>query len=140
MALWKPFLGTRAALDTVEKHPGYVYWCADDGSLHFDYTDADGNLQRKQISAENAETLCGVSLEELKNKISTQDAVILHEAQAYTDIQINDVIITRIAELERIINNSPLVDNFDGFGTLDAGYIFDTNAEDMNIIDPGAII
>ena len=56
MALWKPFLGNRSSLDNVEKHAGYVYWCADDGSLHFDYVDSDGNLQRKQI---NADTLTG---------------------------------------------------------------------------------
>ena len=55
MALWKPFRGSRADLDSVPKHDGYVYFC-DDGSLHFDYVDADGNLQRKQI---NADTLTG---------------------------------------------------------------------------------
>lgn len=55
MALWKPFRGNRADLDSVPKHDGYVYFC-DDGSLHFDYVDLDGNLQRKQI---NADTLTG---------------------------------------------------------------------------------
>jgi hypothetical protein len=85
MALWKPFLGTRAALNTVEKHAGYVYWCADDGTLHFDYTDAEGVLQRKQINAKEAESLMGTTLDELKSLISTQDAVVLHEAQTYTD-------------------------------------------------------
>lgn len=55
MALWKPFRGSRADLDSVPKHDGYVYFC-DDGSLHFDYVDSDGNLQRKQI---NADTLTG---------------------------------------------------------------------------------
>ena len=49
MALWKPFRGSRADLDAVEKHDGYVYFC-DDGTLFFDYTDVDGNLQRKQIN------------------------------------------------------------------------------------------
>ena len=101
MALWKPFLGTRTALDTVEKHPGYVYWCADDGSLHFDYTDADGNLQRKQINAKDAETLCGMSLDELKAQISTQDTVILRETQAYTD--------TAIATVKTDISNQGVV-------------------------------
>lgn len=55
MALWKPFRGSRADLDAVPMHDGYVYFC-DDGSLHFDYADSDGNLQRKQI---NADTLTG---------------------------------------------------------------------------------
>lgn len=51
MALWKPFRGNRANLDTVDKHDGYIYFCTDDGSLFFDFIDADGNLQRKQVSA-----------------------------------------------------------------------------------------
>lgn len=51
MALWKPFRGNRANLDVVEKHDGYIYFCTDDGSLFFDFIDADGNLQRKQVSA-----------------------------------------------------------------------------------------
>lgn len=56
MALWKAFRGSRADLDSVAKHDGYVYWCIDDNSLHFDYADAEGNLYRKQI---NADTLTG---------------------------------------------------------------------------------
>ena len=64
MALWKPFRGNRADLGMVEKHDGYVYFCTDDGSLFFDYTDADGNLHRKQINAKDAETLLGHSIEE----------------------------------------------------------------------------
>lgn len=71
MALWKPFRGSRADLDAVAKHDGYVYFC-DDGTLHFDHTDADGNLQRTQINAANAETLCGMTLEELKAYVCVQ--------------------------------------------------------------------
>lgn len=56
MALWKPFRGNRAGLDSVAKHDGYVYFCIDDATLFFDYTDAEGNLQRKQINAKDAET------------------------------------------------------------------------------------
>lgn len=72
MALWKPFRGNRADLDAVEKHDGYIYFCTDDGSLFFDYTDAEGNLQRKQISAKDAETLSGLSLDEIKESIQEQ--------------------------------------------------------------------
>lgn len=71
MALWKPFRGSRAALDAVEKHDGYVYFCVDDGSLFFDYIDADGVLQRKQINAKDAETLMGTSLDTIKSGIGT---------------------------------------------------------------------
>lgn len=74
MALWKPFRGSRADLDSVSKHDGYVYFCVDDGSLFFDYQDAEGNLQRKQINATELENL-GLAIAdiqaELENKTSS---------------------------------------------------------------------
>ena len=48
--------------------------------------------------------------------------------------------IMRLEALEKIINNSPLVDDFEGVGTLDAGTIMNTIPSDISIIDPGAII
>ena len=54
--------------------------------------------------------------------------------------QINDSMIIRLEALEKIINNSPLVDNYEGVGALDAGAILDTTPSDFSIIDPGAII
>ena len=54
--------------------------------------------------------------------------------------QINASMIARLEALEKIINNSPLVDDFDGFGALDAGIILDTVPSDISIIDPGTII
>lgn len=52
----------------------------------------------------------------------------------------NDVIITRLAALEKIINNSPLVENFEGVSPLDAGTILDATPSDIILIDPGTII
>ena len=52
----------------------------------------------------------------------------------------NDALIARLETLEKIINNSPLVDDFDGFGVLDAGAILDDIPADITIIDPGTII
>jgi hypothetical protein len=75
MALWKPLKGNRTSLDTVEKHDGYVYFCTDDGTLFFDYVDAEGNLQRKQINAKDAETLMGKSLVELQSDWSVSDEI-----------------------------------------------------------------
>lgn len=79
MALWKPFRGSRADLDTVAKHDGYVYFC-DDGALFFDYADSDGNLQRKQITANEAEKISGASLSTTLNasdsEIPTSKAVL----------------------------------------------------------------
>ncbi len=85
MALFKQFRGNRASLDAQPLTDGYAYFCVDDGTFHIDYADENGVLHRKQISAKDAETLMGVSLDELKNEIATQDAVILHEAQTYAD-------------------------------------------------------
>ena len=62
MALFKAFRGSRASLDAVGKHDGYAYFCTDDGSFHIDFVDSDGNLQRKQISAGEAEKLTGYSI------------------------------------------------------------------------------
>ena len=54
MALWKPFRGTSAALADVPKTDGYVYFCTDDGSLFFDYKDANGDLHRRPITAKGS--------------------------------------------------------------------------------------
>ena len=64
MALFKPFRGSRASLDAQPLHDGYAYFCIDDGTFHIDYVDADGNLQRKQLNAKEAETLDGYSADE----------------------------------------------------------------------------
>lgn len=57
MAIFKPFRGSRVSLDAQPLHDGYAYFCIDDGTFHIDYVDADGNLQRKQLNAKEAETL-----------------------------------------------------------------------------------
>ena len=74
MALWKPFRGSRAELEAAPKYDGYVYFC-DDGALFFDYADADGVLQRKQINAKDAETLMGMSLDEIKADVVRYDVI-----------------------------------------------------------------
>lgn len=80
MALWKPFRGKRADLDSVEKHDGYVYWCTDDDSLHFDFTDEDGALQRRQINANEASKLTGYDVVTILNdsdsEIPTSQSVL----------------------------------------------------------------
>lgn len=92
MALFKQFRGNRASLDAQPLTDGYAYFCVDDGTFHIDYADENGVLHRKQISAKDAETIMGVSLDELKTEFTTQDAVILHEAQTYTDEAIAEAI------------------------------------------------
>lgn len=200
------------SLDVTPFHAGWAY-VTHSGNFYVDLnigTLESPNNQRIKISGQNAETLCGLSLDELKTQIAnqdavildesqtytdkaiedikaniatqdtvvlaeaqsytdaaletattqdtvvlheaqaytdivlatatTQDAVVLHEAQTYTDSQINDVVIARLEALEKIINNSPLVDDFEGVGALDAGTILDFVPSDITIIDPGTII
>ena len=86
MALWKPYRGNSAGLDAVEKHDGWVYFCTDNGALFFDYTDADGNLQRKQISAKDAETLSGLTLDEIKESIVVPSARVTHGEDSLSSI------------------------------------------------------
>lgn len=56
MALFKPLLGKRENLPT-NLTSGYAYFCTDDGSFWIDYTDSDGTVKRKQINAQEAESL-----------------------------------------------------------------------------------
>lgn len=86
MALWKPFRGNRAGLDSVEKHDGYVYFCIDDGTLFFDYTDADGVLQRKQINAKYAEALIGTSSDGITESTIVPSTRVTHGTDSLSDI------------------------------------------------------
>ena len=80
MALFKPFMGSRAALDAQEKHAGYAYFCTDDGSFHIDYIDANGVLQRKQINAKDAEMLGSHTADEFL--LETDIDAVLAQAKA----------------------------------------------------------
>lgn len=51
MALFKPMMGNRTALDSQPKQAGYAWFCTDDGTFHIDYIDSEGNVQRKQIQS-----------------------------------------------------------------------------------------
>lgn len=80
MALFKPFKGSRTSLDAQPLHDGYAYFCTDDGSFHIDYVGDDGNLQRKQINAKEAEKLTGYNIATILNasnvQIPTSQAVL----------------------------------------------------------------
>ena len=78
---------SRISTDITPFHEGWAY-VTKSGKYFIDMnigTVEAPNNQRVQLNAANAEALCGVSLDELKSLISTQDAVILAESQAYTD-------------------------------------------------------
>ena len=88
MALFKPFRGTRATLETLEKHDGYAYFCVDDGSFHIDYVDDDGNLQRKQINAKEAESLIGVDISDIATKEDIEELTPATYTSRYNDFLI----------------------------------------------------
>ena len=91
MALWKPFRGNRDMLDAVEKHDGYVYFCVDDGSLFFDHLDPEGNLQRKQVSAKEAESLLGYSIATILNSSNSEIPTSQAVEDAISNIAASDL-------------------------------------------------
>lgn len=103
MALFKPFRGTRVALPQ-ELHDGYAYFCTDDGSFHIDYVDYEGNLQRKQVNAKDAETLCGMSLDEIKSSITVTTDQTLTQVGAPADAKITG---DRICSIEDTLSDIP---------------------------------
>lgn len=110
MSLFKPFRGNRSALDVLEKHDGYAYFCMDDGTFHIDYTDDNGELQRKQINAKDAETLLGATLvHELTNselEIPSNAAVTkeLNDIYQIIDSSVDDLD-ARISDLSEDMAN-----------------------------------
>lgn len=83
MALFKQMRGKRVDLDAQELHDGYAYFCTDDGTFHIDYVDTDGNLQRKQINAQDAETIMGLSPDDIKEDVAPKCATITLRASSW---------------------------------------------------------
>lgn len=68
MALFKVSKGTSANLPTALTE-GYCWYTYDDSKFYIDYVDENQELKRKALNAEDAATLCGVSLDELRAEI-----------------------------------------------------------------------
>ncbi len=132
MALWKPYRGNRADLATVEKHDGYIYFCVDDGSLFFDYTDAAGNLQRKQINAKDAETLGAHTADEflLEADIDTILAQAKESGEfdgpqsdwTQTDSEASDYIKNKPTKLSQFENDKEYIDKSGGTLNTEANF------------------
>lgn len=114
MALFKPFRGNRASLDAQELHDGYAYFCTDDGSFHIDYVDDEGNLQRKQINAKEAETLGLYTADEFVLKEELQIPITWAELKQLRDdaqlisgqfYRITDYVCTTVQENTRAMSN-----------------------------------
>jgi hypothetical protein len=56
MALFRVSRGDSSNLPSV-KTDGWAYFCSDTGEFFIDYTDLDGNLQRKKINESHLQSL-----------------------------------------------------------------------------------
>lgn len=125
MSLFKPLRGSRTTLDAQPLHDGYAYFCTDDGSFHIDYTDADGVLQRKQISAKEAESIIGYDIVTALNssdvEIPTSKAVLTAlSGKASTNHNHDDVYCTEAKIDEKVNQVSQTV--VDLSGTVSTNY------------------
>ena len=96
MGLLRFLRGKRTSLNNASLQDGNVYVCTDDGTAHFDYLDDDGNVQRQQLNAGNAEHLSGASLSTSLNpsdeEIPTSNAIIEYVETLYTKLNSNTVL------------------------------------------------
>ena len=80
MGLLRFLRGKRSSLHDTSLTDGSVYVCTDDGTVHFDYIDANGNVQRQQVNAGNADSLAGATLSTSLNptdqEIPTSNVII----------------------------------------------------------------
>lgn len=81
MALFKVFKGVKSSLPSLlSSQDGYCYFTTDDGMFYIDYKNTKGTLERKALSANDAKTLLGASLEtvltENDKKVPTSKAVL----------------------------------------------------------------
>lgn len=117
MALFKTYRGNRANLPSTKKD-GNAYFCIDTGEFFIDYTDASGNLQRKQLNANDAKTVNGHTVEidvpsdaKLTDTIITVDNVL---SSTSTNPVQNKIINTKFDSIQADIDSK--VDSVDGKG------------------------
>ena len=72
MGLLRFLRGKRTSLNNAAAQDGSIYVCINDGTVHFDYTDDDGNIQRQQFNAGNAETLSGATVSTTLNQTDSE--------------------------------------------------------------------
>lgn len=75
MALFKPLHGARESLGAQPLRDGYAYFCTNDGSIHIDFMNSEGILERKQMSAQYAEQLLGYEVVTSISEMSSQSQI-----------------------------------------------------------------
>lgn len=98
MDLLRFLQGKRSSLNDVEKTSGNVYVCTDDGTIHFDYTDDSGSIQRQQFNAKDAMSITGAvlstSLNPSNQEIPTSNAIIQYAEDNFAKLgESGDVVI-----------------------------------------------
>jgi len=102
MDLLRFLRGKRKSLNSAPMQDGNIYVCTDDGTAHFDYIDDDGNTQRQQFNAGNADSISGATLSTSLNpsdqEIPTSNAIIQY---GYAKIE---NVPTKVSQLENDSN------------------------------------
>lgn len=98
MGLLRFLRGKRSSLNNTSLQDGNIYVCTDDGTAHFDYIDDDGNAQRQQLNAGNADSISGATLSTSLNpsdqEIPTSNAIIQYGYAKTDDVP------TKVSQLE----------------------------------------
>lgn len=116
MALFKISKGTSKNLPSTLTE-GYCWYTYDDSKWYIDYKDENGVLTRKALNAQNAETLCGKTLEELKAELTTQPDWAQNDPDA----------------IDYIKNRTHWIDDNGEYHALDENFIPDTIARTSDI-------
>ena len=64
--------GNRESLRDITPQNGNIYYCIDNSTLHFDYEDDNGVVQRQPLNAENSQSLSGATLSTSLNSSDTE--------------------------------------------------------------------
>lgn len=70
---------------------GHAYFCIDTAELFIDYADSESTLHRKKINAKDAETLTGVSLEEIKASIPKKVSELENDSNFISENQVESL-------------------------------------------------
>lgn len=155
---------SRISLDTTPFHEGWCY-VTHDGCFYVDLnigTEDAPNNQRLKLNAADAETLCGMTIEqivkaandsaatqdaavlneakqytdEVMEKATTQDIAVLHEAQFYTDEAIENIKASPVSiDLSALDTEGKIVETFADGSTKTTTVEFDANGNPVKIID-----
>jgi bacillopeptidase F (M6 metalloprotease family) len=156
---------SRISLDITPFHEGWCY-VTHDGCFYVDLnigTENDPNNQRLKLNAANAETLCGMTFDQIieaananaatldaavlseskqytdtaMEKATNQDVAVLHEAQVYTDAAIENVKIPDPVsiDLSALDTEGKIVETFADGSTKITLVEFDENGNPIKLVD-----